>query len=159
MQVDPTRITAFIHDEAECLDEGRYEDWLELFADNGIYWIPRTPDQADPNNEISLFYGTRSVLEVRVRRLRHPHVHSIAAPFRVSHVIGAVRISPATGPGGEVRVQSRFHVHEYHDGRERHFSGRYVHELVSTGDRLRIRLKRVELVNCDAMFEPIEIPI
>lgn len=159
MQFDMTRIVDFIHDEAELLDQGRYEQWLELFADDGVYWIPRSPDQTDPLNEISLFYGSRAVLEVRVKRLRHPQVHSVATPVRVSHVIGAVRIVPAAEMPGTVRVQSRFHMHEYHQGRERHFSGRYLHELVVTDDRLRIGMKRVELVNCDATFEPIEIPI
>lgn len=150
---------AFLHHEAELLDEGRYEEWLELFADDGRYWIPRTVGQLDPINDISLFYGTRALLEVRIKRLRHPQVHSVAAPLRMSHLIGGVTVAATADGSGAMHVRSRFHVHEYHDGRERHFSGRYLHDLVTVGERLTILMKRVELVNCDALFEPIELPI
>ena len=33
-------LEAFVYAEAELLDDGRYEDWLALFADDGIYWVP-----------------------------------------------------------------------------------------------------------------------
>ena len=30
----------FLYHEAELLDERRYRDWLELFADDAVYWMP-----------------------------------------------------------------------------------------------------------------------
>lgn len=159
MTWDVIELQNFIHDEAEFLDNGSYSQWLDLFAADGVYWVPRFAGQTDPLNEISLFYEDRALLEMRINRLQHPHIHSASVPYKSSHVVSAVRITGVGEDGDEVHVQSRFHMLEYHDGRERHFAGRYVHQLVREDGQLRIRLKRVDLVNCDAAFEPIEIPI
>ena len=45
---------AFVLREARLLDEQRYAEWLELFADDGIYWIPTGPNQASPQIEHQL---------------------------------------------------------------------------------------------------------
>lgn len=30
----------FVHAEARMLDEGRFDDWLTLWAADGMYWMP-----------------------------------------------------------------------------------------------------------------------
>src|SRR5262249_44966581 len=67
---------AFLVAEARLLDEGRFEDWLALFADDGFYWIPAAPGQNDPFNHLSIFYEDKSVLGMRIRRLAHPRAYS-----------------------------------------------------------------------------------
>jgi 3-phenylpropionate/cinnamic acid dioxygenase small subunit len=49
-------LKAFVYAEAELLDDGKFDDWLDLFADDGIYWIPAVPNQDDPLNTILIFY-------------------------------------------------------------------------------------------------------
>ena len=41
-------LEAFVLREARLLDERRYAAWLELFADDGVYWIPTRPGQSSP---------------------------------------------------------------------------------------------------------------
>jgi 3-phenylpropionate/cinnamic acid dioxygenase small subunit len=159
MSLDFKKLENLIYDEAECLDNGLYDDWLDLFAEDGIYWVPRRVNQPDPFNEISLFYEDKTLLRMRVKRLQHPQNHSATMPFRISHVIGAVRVISTNDKPNEVQLSSRFHAQEYHDDRERHFSGKYTHDIVSVDGKIKIRMKRVDLVNCEAAFEPIEVPI
>lgn len=40
MAITDSELFAFIYDEAQILDEEKYEDWLGLFADDGRYWVP-----------------------------------------------------------------------------------------------------------------------
>lgn len=96
---------------------------------------------------------------MRVHRLQHPQNHSAIKPFRISHVIGAVRMISADDESNEIQISSRFHAQEFHDDRERHFSGKYTHHIVSVDGKMKIRMKRVDLVNCEGAFEPLEVPI
>ena len=40
MSAVATRMAAFVVHEARLIDEGRYDEWLALFADDGRYWVP-----------------------------------------------------------------------------------------------------------------------
>ena len=37
----------FVVNEARLLDDKRYAEWLDLWTDDGIYWVPLTPEQTD----------------------------------------------------------------------------------------------------------------
>ncbi|WP_029548932.1 aromatic-ring-hydroxylating dioxygenase subunit beta [Rhizorhabdus wittichii] len=160
MMHDPEAIRDFVVQECELLDQGDFPAWLDLFDDRGFYWIPRAIEQVDPENEISLLYNSKPILAVRLNRLSHPRQHSIAPPYRSSHVVNVIGIDRPETEDGLIEVRSRFIMHEYHAEKERLFSGRFVHHLaLAPGSSLKIRMKRVELTNCDAAFEPIEWPI
>jgi benzoate/toluate 1,2-dioxygenase beta subunit len=157
---DLETIRDFVVQECEYLDQGNYQAWLDLFADDGFYWIPRSVEQVDPEDEISLLYSSKPILAVRLGRLAHPRQHSVAPPYRSSHVVNVINMRLPETNDGMIEVRSRFIMHEYHADQERLFSGAFVHHLVWTPDgSMKIKMKRVELTNCDAAFEPIELPI
>ena len=60
---------AMLHLEARLLDQGRFEDWLALFADACLFWIPGSPG-GDPKREIAVAFDDRRQLEGRIFRLR-----------------------------------------------------------------------------------------
>ncbi len=39
---------SFLSQEARLIDQGRFGDWLDLFAGDGLYWIPVTPRRRRP---------------------------------------------------------------------------------------------------------------
>ena len=95
MNLDPVlvrKIEVFLYYEARLLDERRFEDWMALFAEDGIYWIPANPDQEDPLGEVSIAYEDRQLIDVRVRRLRHPENYADQPTVRTRRVIGNVMI-------------------------------------------------------------------
>lgn len=51
------------------LDDGLLEAWLELFDDDGIYWIPSRDGIVDPDREVSIVYDDKRRLSARVSRL------------------------------------------------------------------------------------------
>jgi 3-phenylpropionate/cinnamic acid dioxygenase small subunit len=61
-------VAMFIHNEAALLDERRLEEWLELFASDGLLWIPTRTD-ADPTRHVSIIYDDVPRLRTRVTRL------------------------------------------------------------------------------------------
>ena len=77
----------FVYREAELLDERRFEEWYELFADEGHYWIPLRADQPDPRDHVSLMYEDKLLLKARIERLAGARTHSQQPESRCQHVL------------------------------------------------------------------------
>ena len=148
---------ALVYLEARYLDLGDWDAWLALYTADCEYWVPTAPDQTDPKRQVSLYYEDRILMETRIRRLRHPSAHSLVDPIRTSRVIGGVKVEEGETLGDEITATSSFLMLEQHGERQRMFGGLLTHRLAREGDGLRIRAKRVDLTNCDATHEVIEI--
>jgi 3-phenylpropionate/cinnamic acid dioxygenase small subunit len=66
----------FVIREARLLDEKRFDEWYELFAEDGHYWVPASPNQPDPLNHNSLAYEDKLLLKLRIERLKQPTAYS-----------------------------------------------------------------------------------
>jgi benzoate/toluate 1,2-dioxygenase beta subunit len=132
---------------------------MELFAEDGTYWVPAVPDQASPFDQASLFYDDRDLMRTRVERLEHPRIHVQTPPSRTAHLVGNVIVEEADAAKGEVLVGSTVIMVEYRDEVQRVFAGRQRHRLRREGASFRIVQKRVDLINCDSAFEPMAVPI
>jgi ethylbenzene dioxygenase subunit beta len=157
--IDRTVFETFLFAEARLLDERRFRDWMALFADDGTYWVPAAADQDSPFNQVSLFYDDRELMKTRVDRLEHPRIHIQTPPSRTAHLVGNVMLDDADDTTGEYAVSSTVIMVEYREDQQRVFAGRQVHKLRRTADGFRIVQKRVNLVNCDAAFDAMAVPI
>src|SRR6266571_4053564 len=64
-------VVEFLHREARLADEARYAEWLELWTDDGVYWVPATTDPgANPERHLSHIYDNRARIETRVKLLQ-----------------------------------------------------------------------------------------
>jgi benzoate/toluate 1,2-dioxygenase beta subunit len=145
-------LQAFVLREARLLDERRFAAWLELFAEDGVYWVPTRPEQDSPQEALSLFYETRALLAMRVARLERPDLHAQAPPSRTVHHVGGIEIT------GEFEVRSALVVGEWRAGESRWFGGRVLHRLRREPQGLRIALKRVDLIDSEAPHRALTIP-
>jgi benzoate/toluate 1,2-dioxygenase beta subunit len=155
--VDRAPIEQFLIHEARLLDERRFREWMELFAEDGTYWVPAVPDQESPLDQASLFYDDRDLMRTRVERLEHPRIHVQTPPSRTAHLVGNVLIERVDG--AEILVGSTVIMVEYRDDAQRVFAGRQHHRLRREGAGFRIVQKRVDLINCDGAFEAMAVPI
>ena len=154
---DLQKIAMLLHHETEYLNTGRYDDWLSLFTDNGRYWVPLSPEQSDPINEVSLFFEDKKLMQMRILRLTDESAPALALPLRTSRLTGTPVIDGVDAESGQIIAKSRFYMTEYQNDRQRIFSGLYSYWLTHTGDDYRISLKRVDLVNCDSIFESLQV--
>jgi biphenyl 2,3-dioxygenase beta subunit len=109
----------FLYHEAELLDERRFRDWLELFADDAVYWMPVRENRLEgpeaPAAEIappggnSYFEDDREALRVRVERLYTGTAWAETPPSRTRHLVANIRIKRQEG--AEVEVHSNFIVY------------------------------------------------
>ena len=88
----------FLFHEARLLDEQRYEEWLALFTEDATYWVPLEQGQKDPFETSSIIHDDRTLLELRVKQLRHPRAHARQPLARTVHqVTNVVQLGKANG--------------------------------------------------------------
>ena len=147
-----SEIQDFLLHEARLLDEQRYAEWLELFAEDAVYWIPTRPNQASPHDALSIIYEPKTLLAVRVERLSRGEMHVQSPPSRTVHHVSAVEVS-----GDEAR--SSLIVAEWRGGEARWFAARVTHKLRKEANGLRVVLKRVDLIDGEAPHRAIAVPL
>ena len=145
------RVEQFLFYQAELLDQKQWAAYLDLFAPEGVYWMPVTPEQTEWLDSPSIFAEDRRMMEVRMERVQHPNAWSQAAQWGTSHIVGNVVIE--SGDAAEIVVRSRFQMVELRRDQLRHFAGVYWHKLIPSGDDFKIRLQRVDLLNGQAPFD------
>jgi 3-phenylpropionate/cinnamic acid dioxygenase small subunit len=112
-------ISDFLFHEANLLDERRYEEWLDLLADDYHYTVPlrlnveyvdaNTRGETKGGSEVCWFDEPKTTVELRVMQLA-TGVHWAEEPVsRVSHVLTNLRIEEVSWP--EVTLSSRFLVY------------------------------------------------
>jgi 3-phenylpropionate/cinnamic acid dioxygenase small subunit len=160
MSTAPTdqQLIDFVLDEAAMLDELRFDDWLALFTEDGHYWMPLAHGQTDPRLHASLLYEDRLLLQVRIARLRGARTFSQQPVSRCHHLLQNPRVTVRDDAAGTYTCRTAFHYIETRQDEQTLYAGWASHELVRQGDgALRMRLKRVDLVNCDAAFGNMQL--
>lgn len=138
--------------EGRLLDERRWEEWLDLFAEDAIFWVPSWRDETslcdDPARELSLIYMTsRAALADRVWRLNSNLSVASHPVIRTTHQRSDIEVEELAG--GELLARSAYVVHTYNVKTERHhaFAGRSEHRLRHEAGHLKIAYRRSVLIN------------
>jgi len=142
-------IERFLYDEAALLDDGRLEDWLELFTPEATYRAPvtetRDPGEAfDPlaPGRLAIFEEERSFLEKRVARLKTAYAHAEQPRSRTRHFVSNIRIIDASAT--EVMVRANFLVFQSRrEDSESFFVGERRDILVRGDGGWRIRARTI----------------
>ena len=145
------RVEQFLFVQSELLDHKHWQDYINLFADDGVYWMPVTVDQTEWEGSPSIFAEDKPMMRVRMGRVTHPNAWSQAPMWATNHVIGNVVIEKESAK--EITVRSRFHMMELRRDNVRHFGGTYRHTLVKSDKGFKIKLQRVDMFNSQAPYD------
>jgi 3-phenylpropionate/cinnamic acid dioxygenase small subunit len=116
-------VANFLYHEAEVLDERRYEEWLELLADDVRYWMPirRNVKLGELDREftregqdVNWFDEGKDTLTRRVKQIL-TGVHWAEEPLsRLCHMVSNVQLldaEPSVRKPAHVTVKSRFLIY------------------------------------------------
>jgi len=151
MAFEREQVERFIYDEAQLMDEHRYDEWLALWTDDALYWVPSGRDDIDPKREISLIYDDRVRLQVRIARLKSGFAHAQEPKSRMRRVVSNIVIEEVEN--GEILVQSNFLLVELRRGKQDLFAGRTMHRLRLHDGSFKLVSKKVLLVNNDEYID------
>jgi 3-phenylpropionate/cinnamic acid dioxygenase small subunit len=141
----------FLYRQSELLDSKKWQDWIDLFADDGIYWMPPDASYKTWDGQPAIFAEDKNLMTVRMNRVLHPDAWSQRPLWGTNHVVSNVVIEKETKDA--VVVRSRFHMMELRRDDVRHFAGSYRHELKKTKHGYRIKLQRVDMTNAQAPYD------
>jgi 3-phenylpropionate/cinnamic acid dioxygenase small subunit len=145
MADDRAAIERFLFHEARLMDEHRYDEWLALWAiDDATYWIPANADDIDPMRNVSIIYDRRGQIRNRIKRLKETLWLKERAP-RLRRIIGNMVIEAENGD--EVTVSTNFILAELHRGTQTIWAGTTTHVLLRDRAELRLKSKKVILLN------------
>jgi len=149
-----TEVARFIYREARLLDEKRFDEWYQLFTDDAYYWVPLVPGQTDPLAHNSLAYEDKLLLKLRIERLKQPTAYSQKPASRCLHVLQAPDVEKADD--GFI-ARTPFIYTETKGDESQRYAATAWHTLVSSTGDLRIKLKKVEILNADAALPSIQL--
>jgi 3-phenylpropionate/cinnamic acid dioxygenase small subunit len=140
----------FISLEAALVDDKRWDEWLQLFAEDVEYWLPawdsETEFTQDPGAELSLiYYAGRFGLEDRVYRLRTGTSSASTPPARTCHLV--TNVLPTFDESGSCTVRASWQANVYRFKSTTTFYGSYNYLLVPNGDSWLIKKKRILVLN------------
>jgi len=147
----------FVFREARLIDEKRYDEWYDLFTEDARYWIPLTRGQPNGETCTSLSYEDKLLLKVRIERLRHPNAFSQQEPSFCQHVLQQPAVERADSQANLYVTRTPFIYVETQLDTQVLLAGVCWHHLTQLDGELRMRLKKVELVNCDAALPAIQL--
>ena len=145
-------VEQFLYRQADLLDSKRWEDWMGLFTEDGVYWMPPEPSYTTWDGTPAIFAEDKNLMRVRMGRVLHPDAWSQRPLWGTNHVVSNVIIERES-PNGDVIARSRFHMMELRRDDVRHFAGSYMHQLKKTNEGYRIKLQRVDMFNAQAPYD------
>ena len=145
-------IERFLYQEARLMDEGHYREWLSLWTDDAIYWVPCSEDDGDPTRDVSLIYDNRERLMQRVDRLLSGTVQALDPKPRMRRVVSIIEVGSADG--GDLAVASNFILVHARWDTQQIWAGRTLHRLRRDGAAFKMAFKKVLLINAEQ-----EIPL
>jgi len=156
--VSTADLVSFVYLESRLLDEKRFDEWYELLTDDVRYWMPLTRGQPEDETFTSLFSEDRLLLKVRIERLKHPHAFSQQQPSFCQHVLQAPLVEVCDAAANHYVLRTPFMYCETQLDRQLVLAGVTYHHLrLVDGRALRMGLKKIELVNCDAALPSIQL--
>ena len=150
-------LIGFVVHEARLLDELRFDEWLELFTEDGRYWMPLEYGQTDPILHNSLFYDDKLLLKIRIERLKGAKTYSQKPKTRCHHVLQTPSVDSMDHDANRYLTYTPFHYLETRVDEQTLFAGWSRHHLLMVDGALKMQLKRVDLVNCDSAFGNIQM--
>ena len=146
------QVEQFLYRQADLLDRKRWQDWIDLFTPDGMYWMPPDPTYKTWDGQPAIFAEDKNLMTVRMKRVLHPDAWSQRPLWETNHVVSNVMLEKKHR-NGEIEVRSRFHMLELRRDDVRHFAGAYSHRLVKVKNRFKIKLQRVDMANAQAAYD------
>jgi 3-phenylpropionate/cinnamic acid dioxygenase small subunit len=147
----------FIYRESRLLDEARYEDWYECFAEDGIYWVPLSAQQLDGENHNSLAYEDKLLLQLRIERLKHARAFSQQPGSRGHHLLQRPEIEVFDPVRNLFVTRTQIIYSEFRLEDVQHYAATVWHHLRLEGGLWKLQLKRCDLLNAEAMLASIQL--
>lgn len=153
------KVAQFLYFEARLLDERRWDEWLALWTDDGMYWAPQSFEQTSPYDHISLFWENKMLRELRMRRLENERNWSQQPPTQSSRLISNICVE-GKDKDGYLVIRATFQSVDWRPTTgQRLLAGSYIYKLAEYEQSWQLYMKQVNLVNRAEVHANFEVHI
>lgn len=148
----------FVVAEARLLNSKNFEKWLDLFSEDGLYWVPLDGvHQTDADKHNSIAYEDRLLLSLRIERLSNPRAFSQQPASYGQHVLQRPQVDRIDHEANIYELHTPFFYAESRGEQQTILTGTWNHQLRMEQAQLRIVRKRVNLLNSNAAHMAIQL--
>ena len=97
---DQHAVEQFLYKQADLLDTKQWQKWIDLFTDDGVYWMPPDASYKTWEGQPAIFAEDKNLMTVRMNRVLHPDAWSQKPLWGTNHVVSNVVIQKVTSKGG-----------------------------------------------------------
>ena len=134
--------------EARLLDQGQFKEWLELYAERCVVWVPGAQQAGDPRREVTVYFDDRRRLEDRIYRLGTGKAWSQVPASRTVRCVSNVEAF-RTSERTVIMVRSNLLVSEFRAGETRTLAAWCGHRLHRRQVDWEIEAKQINLIDRD----------
>jgi benzoate/toluate 1,2-dioxygenase subunit beta len=162
MNIDDTvrrNVVELIYRDAALLDRRKWEDWLDLYAEDAVFWAPAWANEEettdDPETQLNLLYlRNRGHIEDRVFRIESRDSYASVPLDRTVHVIGNVLVEGVDGDLITASASGLVHSYGKKGGLTRASLYDYLIRRMDSG--LKIVRKKITFID-DRLEGPVDI--
>ena len=153
-------VAELIQWEATLLDRRRWADWIDLYTEDAVYWVPSWANEeetvSDPETHLNLIYmRDRGGLEDRIFRIESRDSYASLPLDRTVHVVGNVLIEKVDGD--EIAAFANCLIHSYGKKGGQTRASLYDFILRRQADgTLRIMRKKITFID-DRLEGPVDV--
>lgn len=150
-------VSALVQREARLLDTQSWDEWLALYCEDAVFWVPAFRMDGslteDPSSELSMIHIVgRAGLGDRIFRVRTEIALSATPVPRTSHLVGQALID--RHDEGEVEGSVAWQVVWSNDVRGQQLrAGTYHYTLRRDGGGLGLRIARKKVLLLDPVID------
>lgn len=146
----------FLFEEARLLDQRHYQQWRELFGDDGIYWVPANDGDADPQINCSIIYAQGQQLDDRLERAQSGYFWADQPPIRTIHTVSNVSVQEEIDGSAQVVANQVIYLFRENDQRRdvplEILPASSVYTVVNRGDYWGIKFKKLLFLQADGLM-------
>jgi 3-phenylpropionate/cinnamic acid dioxygenase small subunit len=145
--------------EAWLLDDRKFTEWLELFTDDVLYFMPRRKNvprreshrEIPPQGDLAILEEDKRYLEMRVARLDSGMAWAEDPPSRTRHMIGNLEASLLEN--GEVEARTAFLVYRSHLETDHQILSGYREDVLRKADGRWKVAKRTIVLDANVLLD------
>jgi p-cumate 2,3-dioxygenase subunit beta len=146
--VTQAEVERFLYTDAALLDAWKYDEWLQLLAEDVTYEVPAMDRPVgDPGQIMWIIKDNAFRIRARVRQLSEGRVLSESPHSRTRRLITNVRILEQDKQSGLIQIAANFAIYRMRDEKTDLFLGMYEHTLLHRDGVLKIQKRRSVLDN------------
>ena len=147
-----TAIERFVRHELKLLNKNRFDEWIDLYTDDGVYFMPLDESQTDPERYDMIMFDNKPLMQIRKENFGRPDSPSMEYPIRSMRMITECDIQERSDSA--CLVEAPFMASIFYQSM-RWYAGYFYYKLVHSNDSFKIKSKQVNLLDMGAPQGPI----